>query len=62
MKNNFAFQYGFELQYMNIKPKIIAEEYLENNDNEGIYDFRVYCFNGKAKNIGFFSNTRVNGK
>jgi hypothetical protein len=62
MKNNFVFQYGFELHYMNIKPKIIAEECLENNDNEGIFDYRVYCFNGKAKNIGFFSNSRVDWK
>ncbi len=58
MKKNFAFEFGFELHYMNIKPKIIAEEYLESNDQGGIYDYRVYCFNGKAKNIGYFSNTR----
>ena len=58
MKKNFAFEFGFELYYMNIKPKIIAEEYLESNDQGGIYDYRVYCFNSKAKNIGYFSNTR----
>ena len=61
MKYNFAFR-SFELHYMNIKPKIIAEQYLESNDKGGIYDYRVYCFNGKAKNIGFFSNTRSNWK
>jgi hypothetical protein len=33
---------------MNIKPNIIAEEYLKND--------------GKAKNIGFFSNTHSNWK
>lgn len=62
MKINFGFQYGFEFHYMNIKPKIIAEEFLESNDKGGIYDYRVYCFNGKAKNIGFFSNSRANWK
>ena len=62
MKTNFAFEYGFQFHYINIKPKIIAEEYLEMNDKGGIYDYRVYCFNGKAKYIGFFSNSRGNWK
>lgn len=46
---NFAFRMGFELQYMNIPRKIIAEKYLENT--EGLKDYRFYCFNGKPYQI-----------
>ena len=49
MKLNFAFQVGFELHYMNIPRKIIAEKYLENT--EGLKDYRFYCFNGKPYQV-----------
>lgn len=57
MKLNFAFRVGLELQYMNIKPKIIAEKYLENG-NEDLYDYKVFCFNGKAESIMFLSERK----
>ncbi len=44
MMRNFAFMQGYELQYMNIPPKIIAEQYIENT--EGLKDYRFLCFNG----------------
>ena len=44
---------------MNIKPKIIAEQYLEN-DNNDLYDYKVFCFNGKAESIMYLSD-RKNG-
>lgn len=51
---NYAFKAGFELHYMNIIPKIIVEEYIENN-NQDLYDYKVFCFDGKAQNIMFLS-------
>lgn len=45
MKTNFAFINGFELQYKDIPPKIIAEKYLESEN--GLIDYRFYCFSGK---------------
>lgn len=57
MKSNFAFFSGFEMQYLNVAPKIIAEEYLENND-ENLYDYKVYCFDGKADCILFLSDRK----
>lgn len=57
LKTNFAFEFGLELQYLNIKPKIIAEEYLENNEND-LYDYKVFCFNGKAESIMFLSERK----
>lgn len=46
MQTNFAFEYGFELQYKDIKPKIIAEAYFESE-----YESQVWCFNGKPEFI-----------
>lgn len=42
--------YGFELHYANIKPKIIIEEYLDNG-NDDLYDYKVFCFDGKAESV-----------
>lgn len=52
MASNFAYEAGFEMQYSHVKPKIVAEEYMEN-DRGDIYDYKVYCFNGKARYIQF---------
>ena len=52
MGANHTFIKGLELQYNDIVPKIIAEEYLENNNND-LYDYKVWCFDGKAKYIQF---------
>ena len=57
MHTNFAFRAGLELHYMNIPPKIIAEEYLENNDDD-LYDYKVFCFNGKAESVMFLSDRK----
>ncbi len=46
LNTNFAFVNGLELHYKDIFPKIIAEQYLEN-DNGYLYDYKVLCFNGK---------------
>lgn len=46
MTQNYSFQAGLELHYMNIPPKIIAEEYIENMDD--LYDYKFMCFDGKV--------------
>ena len=43
---NFALQYGLEMHYMNIPPKIIAEEY-----HPCQYEYQFWCFNGEPKFI-----------
>lgn len=44
------FWVGREWAYKNIEPKIIAEEFIEDEDNEskGVTDYKFYCFNGVA--------------
>ena len=54
LKTNFAFKVSFEMQYSNIKPKVIAEEYMEN-DGGDIYDYKFWCFKGKCHYIQFLS-------
>ena len=61
MNTNYAFYSGFEFLYMNIKPKIIAEKYLENFNGE-IYVYKVFCFNGKAESIMFLNDRQTHLK
>lgn len=53
-------QRGFEMHYSNIKRKIIVEEYIENI-NDDLYDYKVWCFGGKAHYIQFLSERNTNG-
>ena len=46
-ENNHYFQ-GFEWSYKDIKPKIIAEKYLQQKDGD-LFDYKFYCFSGKIK-------------
>ena len=58
---NIKFGYeSAETHYMHIKPRIICEEFIENNEGEFPIDYKVYCFNGKAKIILVCTN-RKNG-
>lgn len=57
LKTNYAFVYGFENHYKNITPLIIAEEYIEN-DNNDLYDYKFWCYNGKVEFIMFLSNRK----
>lgn len=56
LNTNYAYYTG-ELQYLDIKPRIVIEEYLENNGGD-LYDYKVFCFNGKAKYIMFLSERK----
>lgn len=49
MKYNFAFRF-LELQYRDIVPKIIAEEYIEQSDGN-LIDYKIHVFNGEPKII-----------
>lgn len=54
LKVNHAFLHGFEIQYRDVKPKIIAEVFME--DSRGNFDdYKVHCFNGEPKFISVMS-------
>lgn len=42
---------GREWQYRNIKPMIICEELLLDNEGNTPADYKIACFNGKADNV-----------
>lgn len=51
MSHNYAFcNGGYEIQYKDVVPQIICEEYLEGVA-ETVYDYNIYCFHGKPKYI-----------
>lgn len=47
LKRNYSWG-NREWPYKNIKPKIIAEEYIEDHSGQpGLTDYKFYCFNGE---------------
>lgn len=48
MGEKFIPCYG-EWFYGKVPPQIIVEKYLEDGHGEDLYDYKVFCFNGKAK-------------
>lgn len=49
LKTNYYFN-SREWPYKNVKPRIIAEQYMEDqNETEGLTDYKFYCFNGEPK-------------
>jgi len=67
LKKRMSENYFYRLRewpYKNVKPRIIAEEFI-NDDKEGqLKDYKFFCFNGRVKflKIDFdrFSNHRAN--
>lgn len=53
LKRNFYYS-GREWPYKNVKPRIIAEQYLSDNtelNKGGLTDYKFFCFNGRADNV-----------
>lgn len=48
LKTNF-YWVGREWPYKNVKPRIIAEEYMEDEIDHELRDYKIYCFNGKPE-------------
>ena len=54
LKAKFIPCYG-EWFYGKAEPRIIIEEFLNDGRNDGLLDYKVYCFNGTAKLIAVYS-------
>lgn len=48
LKQNFFF-IGREWAYKNVKPRIIAEPYMEDTVDGELRDYKFFCFNGEPK-------------
>lgn len=60
MKYNF-FYIGREYPYKNIKPRIIAEQYMEDKKYHELRDYKFFCFDGEVKAL-FVATERNTGK
>ena len=49
-----------EWPYKNVVPRIIAQEFLEEDDNNSLKDYKFFCFNGKPKFM-FIAKDREKG-
>ena len=59
LEQDYCFWGGFEMQYRDIKPKILIEPLLRDEINTVPREIEVYCFNGKPK---IFVNVRYGEK
>lgn len=60
MKHRFGLE-NAEPHYFKIKPLIVAEELLEQNDNlseESLIDYKVWCFNGTPNCVCVYCNRK----
>lgn len=48
LKNNFFYQWR-EWPYKNVKPRIIAEQFMEDSVTKELRDYKFFCFDGVAK-------------
>jgi hypothetical protein len=48
LKCNF-YNINREWPYKNVKPRIIAEQYMEDASGKSLKDYKFYCFNGEPK-------------
>ena len=46
LRRNYYYRSGFEWAYKNIKPRLIAEEFLEEVGKKSISDYKFFCFDG----------------
>ena len=60
MKYNFYY-IGREYPYKNIKPRIIAEEYMEDQTYHELRDYKFFCFDGEPKAM-FVASDRDKGE
>ena len=51
MLDEQTFYYGREWPYKYVKPRIIAEMFIESSTAGGIVDYKFMCFSGKADNV-----------
>lgn len=50
LKKNFYYKMR-EWPYKNVKPQIIAEEYLKEASGNNLVEYKIFCFNGTAKMV-----------
>ena len=58
LKTNY-YWHAREWPYKNVKPRIIAEKYMEDSETNELRDYKFFCFNGEVKAL-FIATDRAN--
>ncbi len=58
LKRNLGY-HSLELNYVDVKPRIIAEQYLENSGGN-LYDYKIWCYSGVPKYIHYIGERTNN--
>lgn len=61
MNRNFYYM-GFEWPYKNVKPRIIAEKYMEDTKTKELRDYKFFCFNGEVKALFIATERQKEGE
>ena len=61
LKRNYFFA-GREWPYKNVKPRIIAEQYMEDTETLELRDYKFFCFNGKVRALYIASDRQRDTK
>ena len=48
LTTNQYYRTGQEWAYKDVKPRLIVEKYLKDDERDSLTDYKFYCFNGKA--------------
>ena len=59
---HFNWRYEREWVYRDLKPRIIAEELLANEDGSDLVDWKIHCFNGVPKVLFYASDRYTPGE
>lgn len=56
------FWWGREWPYKNVKPRIIAEQYMEDDQTSELRDYKFFCFGGEVKALFIASDRQTAGE
>ena len=59
---HFNWKYEREWVYRDLKPRIIAEEYMYNEEGADLVDWKIHCFNGEPKVLFYASDRYTPGE
>jgi len=61
LKRNFYYM-GFEWPYKDVKPRIIAETYMEDSKTKELRDYKFFCFDGVVKALFIATERQKEGE
>ena len=61
LHRNYYYE-GFEWPYKNVRPKIIAEKYMEDSKTRELRDYKYFCFDGEVKMLFIATERQKSGE